>query len=60
MIIDACPHCGREIHDDIYEASMHAPDEFDMDCPHCEKLVHVSVEMDPSYYLTKGESDDDT
>ena len=49
---NCCPHCGLDF--DV-QSHWDYQTEFIMDCPHCQKRIHVKVESVPEFGLAKAE-----
>lgn len=52
-----CPHCSQVVnYDRVYQKffELASPSGFEYPCPHCEKLIEVSVEPVPAFTFNKA------
>ena len=58
MLKERCPWCGEDIRGWMYEEWQDvASDEFEMECPKCDKPVKVRVDTSPTFDAEKGDGE---
>ncbi len=54
-----CPHCEMGLCLEEVWIEKEYPSSFDCTCPHCDKVVKVTVEQVPEFSVEQGEEDED-
>ena len=48
-----CPYCDTDLHDEFYNSWNGDWMADDFDCSFCKQPIHIEVEMEPRFIVTK-------
>ena len=56
---DTCPYCDEDLYEFLSELDTDTiADIKEIDCPKCKKIMSVTVDWEPYFYLYKKEGDE--